>query len=377
MSSGAYIFLPLAVMSDVAESFGKMADDVKKAGEDKRRLAEAFQQTTQQINAMKNALNKKVYVAEPGSNQGQSVSLKGISTEGKDDSITEFSVDDLFLAEVDSKTEKITYIVFDYSEVLALSNARNSNEYKKLSLASEINKQVMVLPVDAQTKKKVTEFSDVMNKMLDDPSVDFDYFNSHILKRFDELKLICERVGVRTDSDEWLEYCSLCAMVGIVPQSLTGQALEMKIDELRKKALVNNYVSAARKALYETLEELDLKIINEYELEEIPGFIVGESESAGYKFFVSEDNSNFVFEMIEEKTAQPQEKAMMCVKRRRIAKIMKEKGYPLELVAENDEAVVSAMQATEKTNKRDEKVDNARRRRAVAGKKPKVKMMGG
>lgn len=377
MSSGAYFFLPLEIMGAAVDSFADIADTVRKAGDDKRKLAEALKETEEQIIAMKNALNKKVIVAEPGENRGESVSMQGISTEGKDDSVTNFSVDDLFLAEVDSSTEKVTYVVFDYSEVLALSNARNSNEYKKVSFASEINKQIMVLPADGENKIAVAAFSQIMNKMLDDTSVDFDFFQTHISKRFEELKVACERKGINTNSDEWLEYCSLCAMVGVTPQSLTGDALRMKIDELKKKSLTNNYVSGARNALYETLNELGMQLIGEYELEEIPGFLVGESKDAGYKFFVSEDNSNFVFEMIEEETAQPQEKAMMCVKRRQIARIMKEKGYPLELVAENDDAVESAMDVARKTGKRDDRAEAARKRRAIAGMQPKVKMMGG
>lgn len=379
MSSGAYIFEPgpFDILEMSMDNIHRLANEVERVEEKQRRLSEYCRSTLAEINAVKNAINAKVQVEKPLSNDGLTVSMHGVKAEGTDNTVVDFSMDDLFLADVDANTDKVTYIVLDYSEILAVSNARNSNEFRKLALASEINKQIMLFPADSTGKGHIVEFSAVMNKMLDDSTIDFDFFSDYILKRFSALKEACERAGVHTDSEEWLEYCSLCAMLGKMPELLTGDALKLKVDELKKRAIANKYITAAREALYETLEELGLSIIGEYELDEVAGFVVGESEDAGYKFFVSEDNSNFVFEMLEEKTAEPGEKIKMCSKRKKIQKRMQEKGFYIELVAENDDAVEEAIQISGKTERKDDRAELAKRRRALSGKKPKVKMMGG
>lgn len=301
---------------------------------------------------------------------------EGVSTEAT----ASLNLDDLMIMDVDVQTRQITYVVLDYSETITLQSARNSAQFKKLALASDLMKMIMVWVVeDPQDQEKLNTLIGVVNEMLDDNDVSFGHFQQFVQLRFAEFQRL--QASVAQDMELWEEYCALCAMRGERPKRLRGEALEAEIQKLAEAAAAEKYVAAARRAFRETVLEMGLQIQSDHMLDQVPGVLLVDEENPGYHMFVSEHDVSFMLEMVEtgeapesERTAQ---RASMCRKRKEIEKRMREKGYCLRLCATDDYGCIAVSAVEEKKDERQSRAEQLRRRRALAGKQAKLKVAGG
>lgn len=368
MSSGAYVYRP--TYRD------KINANLERLEVEESNLSKLFHETMKEINLLKETLSNVQKTTSSTSTTETSVSMEGLLYGDSREVASGLSTDNLIFAEIDTTNGDIIYISLDYSEVLSISGAVNSSEYKKMKLANEINRCVMLLPIDSEKKEKeIIKFLELLNTALDDINVDFDFFNDYIVKRFELIKTICIPDKLNIESDEWKEYCALCILVGQKPKFLSGVKLQDQIFALKQSLLENKYLDEAKKALNETLSDLGFSITEEFSLEGIEGVIVDSKESDGYRFFVSEQKDSFIFEMVEDTSATPSSKVEMCKKRKEIARIMEQKGFPLDVLNEND-CCVSSKVLSQKHTSKNSIIEKTRAKRVIAGKKPHAKMIG-
>ena len=364
MSSGAYVYIPT------------YRDNIERLSVEESNLSKLFNETMKEINTLKDTLSSTENISEFSFSAERSISVKGLVDGISRDVESGLVAEELIFAEIDTSYGDIVYISHDYSGILSISNAINSSEYKKMKLASEINKHIMLLPVDSDNvKEAIASFLVLLNKTLDDESVDFDFFNDYIVKRFELIKRMCLSDESMFKSDEWKEYCALCILVGQTPKLLTGKELQEQIYSLKQTLLESKYLEEAKKALRETLDELGLTIAGECSFEGIEGNLVDCKDIEGYRFFVSEQKDNFIVEMLEDDNPAPSSKVEMCNKRREIATIMERKGFPLGILSESD-GCVSSKTIRRNNFSRSCIVERSRERRMIAGKKPHAKMIG-
>lgn len=293
---------------------------------------------------------------------------------------SQLNLNDLMFMDVDVQTREITYVVLDYSEAISMQSAKNSAQFKKMSLASDLMKKVMIWVVDdPRDQEKLNQLIGVVNEMLDDNEVSFSHFQQFVQLRFAEFQKLQD--SVRVDPELWDRYCALCAMQGQRPKRLSQAALEEEIKKLLEKNAADKFISAARKAFQETVRELGLEIRSDHMLDEVPGMLVVDKDNPGYNMFVSEHDVSFMLEMVETDEApadqRPQQRKNVCQKRKEIEKRMLEKGYRLKLCIADDECAVEAAAVVAKKDDRQSRAENLRRRRMLAGKQAKMKMAGG
>jgi len=301
---------------------------------------------------------------------------EGVSTEVA----ASVNLSDLMFMEVDAQTCQITYVVLDYSEAISLQNARNSAQFKKLALASDLMKKIMAWPVEDQREQEMlNQLIGVVNEMLDDHSVSFSHFQQFVQQRFAQLRHL--QIGAEVDPQLWDQYCALCAMRGEHPKRLDQAALEQEVRSLMEAAATDKFVAAARRAFRETVLEMGMEIRSDHMLDQVPGVLLVDKENPGYNLFVSEHDVSFMLEMVETGEAAEQDRRTqhenMCQKRKEIEKRMLEKGFRLKLCASDDDGCVAYAAVEEKKDDRKSRADLLRRRRAVAGKQAKLKMAGG
>ena len=293
---------------------------------------------------------------------------------------SQLNLNDLMFMDVDVQTREITYVVLDYSEAISMQSAKNSAQFKKMSLASDLMKKVLVWVVDdPRDQEKLNQLIGVVNEMLDDHGVSFSHFQQFVQLRFAEFQKLQD--SVRVNPELWDRYCALCAMQGERPKRLSQEALEGEIKRLLEKNAADKFISAARRAFQETVKELGLEIRSDHMLDEVPGMLVVDKDNPGYNMFVSEHDVSFMLEMVETDEAsaeeRPQQRKNVCQKRKEIEKRMLEKGYRLKLCIADDECAVEAAAVVAKKDDRQSRAENLRRRRMLAGKQAKMKMAGG
>lgn len=290
------------------------------------------------------------------------------------------NLSDLMFMDVDVQTRQITYVVLDYSEAISLQSARNSAQFKKLALASDLMKMIMVWIVDdPRDQEKLNQLVGVVNEMLDDNSVSYSHFRQFVQLRFAEFRHL--QASLDVDMELWDQYCALCAMHGERPKRMGGEALEKEIQRLMEISAADKYVAAARRAFRETVLELGMQIRSDHVLDQVPGVLLVDRENPGYNMFVSEHDVSFMLEMVDTGEAPAEQRAAqhanMCKKRRLIEQRMREKGYRLRLCATDDSSCITASAVEEKKDTRQSNAEQLRRRRALAGKQAKLKVAGG
>ena len=353
---------------EIAAQMGRLEVEVQRAHE----AAEAvlsdiaqFQESLKTLNYQYNARTMTFAARE-----------EGVSTE----MTSKLNLNDLMFMDVDVQTRQITYVVLDYSEAISMQSARNSAQFKKLSLASDLMKKVMVWVVDdPRDQEKLNQLIGVVNDMLDNHDVSFSHFQQFVQLRFAEFQRLQD--SIRVNPELWDRYCALCAMQGQRPKRLSEEALLEEMRKLMTKSATDKFVSAARRAFQETVLELGMEIRSDHMLDEVPGMLLVDKENPGYNMFVSEHDVSFMLEMVETGEAPEEERrqqhANVCQKRREIEKRMLEKGYRLRLSIDNDSSCAAVSAVEEKKDNRQSRAEYLRRRRAVAGKQAKMKVAGG
>lgn len=301
---------------------------------------------------------------------------EGVSTEVA----PAMNLGDLMFMEVDVQTRQITYVVLDYSEAISMQSAKNSAQFKKLALASDLMKKIMVWVVDdPATQEKLNQLIGVVNEMLDDHSVSFSHFRQFVEMRFAEFQRL--QAAMEVDPEIWERYCALCAMRGERPRRLSQDAVMAQIQTLMEETAADKYVAAARQAFRETVLEMGLQIQSDHMLDQVPGMLLVDGENPGYNLFVSEHDVSLMLEMVDTGEAPAEDRARqyasICKKRREIEKRMQEKGYRLKLCISDDHSCVAVSAVEEKKDERRSRAEQLRRRRALAGKQAKLKMAGG
>jgi hypothetical protein len=282
--------------------------------------------------------------------------------------------------EIDPQTHQVTYVVLDYSEAISVHSARNSAQFKKMSLASDLMKKVMVWVVDnPRDQLKLNQLIEVVNTMLDDNEVTFAHFQQFVQLRFAEFQKLQDSIGV--EPELWDRYCALCAMQGQRPKRLSREGVLEEVRKLMTVSATDKFISAARRVFQETVRELGMEIHSDHMLDDVPGMLLVDKENPGFNMFVSEHDQSFMLETVDTGEAPEEERrqqhANMCRKRRAIEKRMLEKGYRLKLCIADDESTVDLAAVEAKKDDRKSNAELLRRRRALAGKQAKLKMAGG
>lgn len=353
---------------ELAERSGRLKEEVLRAHE----AADAVLSDIAQFQASLKTLNFQ-YRAETMTFVAREQGVDTGMTSG-------LNLDDLMFMDVDVQTREISYVVLDYSEAISLQSARNSAQFKKMSLASDLMKKVMVWVVDdPRDQEKLNQLIRVVNDMLDNNEVSFSHFQQFVQLRFAEFQKL--QASVDADPALWDSYCALCAMQGQRPKRLSGKALEQEMLSLMKQTTTEKFIAQARKAFQETVLEMGMEIRSDHMLDQVSGMLLVDKENPGYNMFVSEHDVSFMLEMVETGEAseedRKQQRANVCQKRREIEKRMLAKGYRLKLCIVDDNADVSAAAVEQKKDNRQSNAEMMRRRRMMAGKKAKLKMAGG
>lgn len=373
MSSGFYSYAP------PRPSFTELAQrEIDRLNKEKDRVSELYIETLSEINSIRLSIEKAKTKIMDFSYESTVDSFDGLITLAATEYSGGFSVDELFFSDIDVDTGDISYIAIDFSEQISLSNAVNSTEYKKMVISSEITKSLMLFCVEnEQEKKEIKAFTDLMNKMLDDSSVSYSFFSKLMYDRY-QLLLKKFRKDKRISEEKWNLYCSLCAITNKRPRRISFDEIDLEIDELCTQAFYKKYSKAAKKALLETFEELGLSVSNEYELEEVPGFILDDKDNEDFQFFVGEQDQSFVIEMIETEGSKREQsnKKSLCLKRKQICDIMKKKGFIIDNSFENDDNSLS-IDFISHTNQKETNIERIKRLRTIQGKRGRARVIGG
>lgn len=390
MSSGAYaVEIPSAVIGMVAEGTSALMDAAR---ESRDRLEEAqrqsraidaellrvqesaeavfaeisaFRESLKQLNFQYCAETATFRTREEGESTGTTSSL---------------NLTDLMFMEVDVQTQEVTYVVLDYSGMISLRNARNSAQFKKMALASDLMKKVMVWVVESpQEQMRLNQLIDVVNGMLDDDNVSFSHFQQFVELRFAAFQR--QQDALELDPQLWDQYCALCAMRGERPRRIRADALAREVQRLKEEAITKKFVANARKAFMEAVEQLGLEVRSGHVLDRVSGTLLVDKENPGFHLFFSEHDVSFLLEMVEAEDVDPAQRAQqhdnVCRKRRQLEQLMLEKGYRLKVCAEDDTMCAKMTGVREKKEVRETRAELLRRRRALAGKQAKLKMAGG
>ena len=289
-------------------------------------------------------------------------------------------LESLMFMEIDPQTQQVTYVVLDYSEAISVHSARNSAQFKKMSLASDLMKKVMIWVVDnPRDQMKLNQLIEVVNTMLDDNEVTFAHFQQFVQMRFAEFQRLQDAMQV--DPELWEKYCALCAMRSERPKRLSQTELVAEVRRLLEAASADKFIQGARRAFLETATEMGLEVHSDHVLDKVSGMLLVDRENPGYSMFYSEHDVSFMLEMVEtdeaEEETKDQQREAVCQKRRALEQRMLEKGYRLTLCATDDHACAAAAVIEQKADTQASRAELLRRRRAVAGKQAKLKMAGG
>lgn len=368
MSSGSYVYRP--TYTEIAQM------NIDRLNEKSRKLSLIYEQTKAQIKQVQQIIETAKNVDTDFEYTDVQTNLSGIISSKKNEVYSGVNTEDLLFADINVDTKEVLYVAIDFSDLISTSSAKNSTEYKKLKLASELTKKTMILPIDNDEQgKSINDFVKIMNEMLDDKSINFEFFYDYIIKRYNLVEKICSRASINSNNEEWSEYCALCALLGKRPQD-SNVNLKEEIANLTNQLMKNNYLKTAKKALFETFEEIGLTIQGSYELEDACGKLYTLNEN-NCKAFVSEDEDSFIFEMVSDELTDNKSHHEFCSKRKAIAYIMEKKGFPVDIVSEtdnfgaNDENIYNTKENTVSN------VDRLRARRTLQGKKGKARAIGG
>lgn len=382
MSSGAYIvLLPFALLDQLTSSISDIASSMESnkaqslaLAAQNARMTEAFERTCEEIMQFKTALQNSNFQYSFRELEIMKTGSISATVCSKD-----FSVEDILVTEFNTDTHEMVYVLLDFSDVVSVHNAKNSSQFKKMALASDIMKQAAKLTVNEKNEESLFKFLETVNHMLEDNSISFAYMEEYVLPRFNSLK---KRLASNLQLHPlWMEYCSLCALLGRSPSVYSYAEVEAETKQLLQEAVVANYVVDARKALTETMAELGIEVSGEYTLEKISGVLYADNEIPEYNFFVSCSDNSFLMELID--TGVPSEKprelqyTSICRKRKLLEDRMREKGYHLGTCAENDSVSAPLLSEQGNPSQQESKTELLRRRRAIDGRVAKLKAVGG
>lgn len=390
MSSGAYaIEIPLALFGLVISATESTMASLEQAKEARReidrriaskeaeflRIQEATDAVLADIRQFRESLKTLNfhYSAETATFTARE---EGISTEVE----SSLNLGDLMFLDVDVQTQEIVYVVLDYSDTISVRNAKNSAQFKKMALASDLMKKVMIWVVDdPQERKQLNLLIEAVNGMLDDNSVSFSHFQQFVEMRFSAFQRRQDTMA--HDPALWDQYCALCAMRGEHPRRLHRAALEQEVHRLLGEAASAKYISAARATFMEAVAQLGLEVQSDYVLDQVSGSLLVDQENPGFNLFFSDHDHSFLLEMVETGESSPETRQEqhknVCRKRRQLEEIMRSKGYKLRICAENDSACGLLTGTQEKKAYSESRAEQLRRRRSLAGKTAKLKMAGG
>ena len=401
MSSGAYVVRAPSIDPAVVAFFvGAAADNARKAAEEvrdfasdvkkiradhekrmaeldakTRRIHESIIRVTEEMEALTKTMGSRVFNYETVSDR--------LSPQEKIES-TQVSIDvsgeELLCMEINPDTGEAAYAVLDYSDALAIENARNSSQYKKLAMASDVMKKLLVMAsADKSFFSLRQTLIDEINKMLDDDSIDFEQFRKTVTRKLQVLEE--KSAAVHVSPELWRRYCALCARAGRQPEAMGEKELEKEIDELLTREITADYYAGARKAFFESAKELGMHVEEKYELVSTPGALLVDSEIPSFGLFFTDSSDSFLVEILdtqegpetEEKKTQHQN---MCKKRKQLEALMEQKGYELAIITENDEEYAQGgLQEVRKD--RETPAETIRRKRALNGRKAKIRAAGG
>ncbi len=383
MSSGAYVLeIPLGLMSlalDSARESRERMEDLERqrqaVGAEYLRVREAADAVLSDIRSFRESLKHTnfQYIPETSSFREREAGVSTALTSSLD-------LSDLMFLEVDIQTQDVTYVVLDYSDMISVRHAKNSAQFKKMALASDLMKKVMVwVSPTSEEQQRLNQLIGVVNSMLDDDNVPFEHFRHFVELRFAAFYRLQEKMGY--DPELWDRYCALCAMRGERPRQISREALAQEVEQLTSQAVSDRFVANARKVFLEAVSELGLEVHSGHVLDRVSGMLLTDSESPAYSLFFSEHDVSFLLEMVENPEAdaenRKQQHANVCRKRRQLEQLMLQKGYRLKVCAEDDDNCAMMTGVAEKKDQKETRAEQLRRRRALSGKAAKLKMAGG
>jgi len=383
MSSGAYVIdIPVELIGMAIQSARETKERLEELDRQKKavdaeymRVREAADAVLGDIRSFRESLKHTnfQYSAETATFREREAGVSTTLTSTLD-------LSDLMFMEVDVQTQDVTYVVLDYSDTISVRNAKNSAQFKKMALASDLMKKVMVWVVpNPEEQQRLNQLIGVVNGMLDDDNIPFEHFRNFVELRFAAFHRQQQLLGY--DPELWDRYCALCAMRGERPRQLPKEALAQEVERLTNQAVTDRFVANARKAFMEAVQELGLEVRSGHVLDRVSGTLLTDKENPAFSLFFSEHDVSFLLEMVEnpeaDSTEREKQQQNVCRKRRQLEQLMREKGYRLRVCAEDDDNCAKMTGVAEKKDQKETRAEQLRRRRALSGKAAKLKMAGG
>lgn len=371
MSSGFYSYSP------PKPSFMEICQqNIDRLNKEKENIDKLYKETLEDIRSVQETISKAKSQILSYNYQQEESTIDGFVSMASTEIHSGNDLEELYFADIEVTTGKITVVAIDFSDQISPKNAINSTEYKKMALTSKIIKNLLSYCSTVETEKEVIDLINIINKMLDDKTVGYDFFADYIIERFNSL-IKKDSKDKRISQEKWDLYCSLCTLVGIRPHRILLENIDKEIDELSAQVFQRKYIANARKALRETFEELGLLITDDYELEKISGSIIEDKDNPDYQLFLSNEDDSFAIEMIETKNSQKSHfhHQAICSKRKKIYELMAKKGYPLTIAAENDDSASKELVKEQRT-KAESHLERIRRQRVINGRTGKARAIG-
>ena len=326
MSSGYYLFAPT-----VPSYSQRQKDKLEQLKKQREHVDAVYNNAVSSLEKLCASLSecKNISATEYSATVKNVGSIETVESEGVQSGL---ALDNLLFADISSSREEIVFVAVDFSEELLSAEATDSTEARKMRFASAILKKTLLLCVgNKKEEEELTEFNSLINSMLDDKSVTLDFFCEHITERYDALAISLGHDDDINDKD-WNVYCSLCAMLGKRPRRISASEIADEIDSLFASVYRQHYVSAAKEAFIETLAELGLSVIGDYELEGVEGTLIQDEENPDYRLYYSENSMGFALEAVETGNSQRsvENHHSICSKRVQIAEKMSEKGFAIK-----------------------------------------------
>ena len=275
--------------------------------QERKQQAELFQQMNENIKTITEKINSAKSTAA-------SVQKTPLIRAEKVSNINDYDTDEIISTGFSENIENVNVeannskkrnlSVSDWSNYLDAFELETSDKAKKFAYAQEIDTQLTAVSTESKDDIMArNDFVSYLNELLNDDGLDYEYFRELVQRRFDMLKKVSERYTEKNKED-------------YVYQNLV-----------------------------EVFEELDMRVVEEMELDGLPGHKVVDKDLPDCSIFMSMDGGGIIFETVAEvdnsealsydKKAMIEESAhKVCQKHLMVIRKMQERGILLQVECE-------------------------------------------
>jgi hypothetical protein len=188
----------------------------------------------------------------------------------------------------------------DISSTLEMS-VEDETMIEKKAYIEHINTQLMLATVyDEEERKLKNDFVKYVNSLIADDFLEWNYFKSLVDIRFDELRKKLKIEEVSFDNEETVQYYSLCNLLNVKPEALSGKNQKEEVERLMELYSIKKKEEYIAKSFEEVFEEMGIEISETTSLDGLSGNFLTAEDIPECSIFMSKDKRGILFETVAE-----------------------------------------------------------------------------